>query len=102
MEIGRKHQVPVQVTGLEPLLHIGFDHPEAAALGTLMTVRLLAQGFLAGSGFYPSLAHEERHIDSFLNAANGVFEELAQAIEQDDIGQRINGAVRHTGFTRLT
>ena len=33
------------------------DHPEAAAFGTLMTVRLLAQGFLAGSGFYSSLAH---------------------------------------------
>jgi len=31
-----------------------------------------------------------------------VYEELAKAIQQGDIRQRIGGAVRHSGFARLT
>jgi len=101
-EVGRRHGVPVQVTGLGALLHISFDHPEAAALGTLQTTRMLDLGFLSGSGFYPSLAHDDRHVRAFLDAADTVFEELAKAIQQDDIRQRIGGDVRHSGFARLT
>jgi glutamate-1-semialdehyde 2,1-aminomutase len=101
-QIGRNHSVPVQVTGLGALLHIGFDHPEQAALGTLQTERMLEAGFLSGSGFYPSLAHADRHVEAYLAAADGVFQELAEAIEKKDIRQRLEGSVRHSGFARLT
>ena len=102
LEVGRRHGVPVLVTGLGALLHISFDHPAAAALGTLQTVRMLAHGFLSGGGFYPTLAHEQRHVRAFLEAADVVYEELATAIQNSDIEQRIGGAVRHSGFARLT
>lgn len=101
-QVGRKHGVPVQITGLGPLLHIAFDHPEQAALGTLQTQRMLELGFLSGSGFYPSLAHANRHVEAYLAAADGVFKELAEAIERNDIRQRLGGAIRHNGFARLT
>jgi len=101
-EVGRRHGAPVLVTGLGALLHVAFNHPESAALGTLKTVRMLEQGFLSGSGFCPSLAHADRHVSAFLDAAETVYEELAKAIQQGDVHQRIGGPVRHGGFARLT
>jgi glutamate-1-semialdehyde 2,1-aminomutase len=101
-EIGRRHEVPVLVTGLGALLHIAFDHPESAALGTLQTERMLERGFLSGSGFYPSLAHRELHVEAYLDAADAVFNELAEAIQRGTIRQRLGRPVRHIGFARLT
>lgn len=101
-EIGRQHRVPVQISGLGALLHIAFDHPESAALGTLQTVRMLDRGFLSGSSFYPSLAHTDRHVEAFLKALDIVYQEIAVALQQGDLRQRIGGPIRHSGFTRLT
>ena len=101
-ELGRRHGVPIRVTGHAALLHIGFAHADAAALGTLLTTRMLDLGFLTGSGFYPSLAHEEKHVQGYLNAADAVFAELADAIRCGDAAKRLGGPVRHQGFARLT
>lgn len=100
--LGRTHGVSVRVTGHPAMLTFGFDHPESAALGTLLTTRMLDRGFLVGSGFYPSLAHQERHVEACLAAANDVFAELAEAIRHGDVRSRLKGAERHTGFARLT
>ncbi len=101
-ELGQKHGVPVKLAGHPAITALGFDHPEAAALTTLLTVRMLRHGFLAGGSFYPSLAHEPRHVDRYLAAADEVFAELAQAIARGDVAQRIGGPVKQTGFARLT
>ena len=72
----------------------GFDTGDHA-------VRMLARGILAGGGFYPSLAHGDEHVDRYLAAAKEIFPELAEAIDRDDVEQRIGGPVRHSGFARL-
>jgi glutamate-1-semialdehyde 2,1-aminomutase len=100
--LGEAHGVPARASGHPALLGLSFDHPEAAALGTLYTTRMLERGFLAGAGFYPCLAHEPRHVEATLAAADDVFAELAEAIERGDVASRLKGAVRHTGFARLT
>lgn len=102
---GVQYQIPVKVTGHPALLHLGFDHPQAAALGTLFTVRMLDHGFLCGSGFYPSYAHQDQHLMAYFTAAEPVFAEIAAAIRAGDVDQRLQAAgttVRHTGFARLT
>ncbi|OHB79139.1 MAG: aminotransferase class III [Planctomycetes bacterium RBG_16_64_10] len=100
-ELAARHAVPIRVTGHPAILQLSFDHPQSAALGTLMTIRMLAGGFLTGSGFYPCLAHMPWHVDAYLAAADRVFAELAEAIRRDDILARLDGPVRHSGFTRL-
>lgn len=101
-EIAEEAGVPLRVDGHPALTRVQFDHPQGAALGTLLTVRMLDRGILAGSGFYPSLAHRNEHVDRYLDAAGEVFAELAQAIRQGDVEDRIGGPVRHRGFVRLT
>ena len=103
--LGQRIGVPVKVSGHPALLHLSFDHAQAAALGTLLTARMLDRGYLTGSGFYPSFAHKEHHITQYLAAVEPVFVELAETIRLGDVLQRLQSIdvpVRHTGFARLT
>lgn len=103
--ISQRTGVPVKVSGRTALLHLAFDHEQAAALGTLFTVKMLGHGFLTGGGFYPSLAHHEHHIAQYLAAAEPVFEELATIIKQGNIPDQLaslGSSTRHSGFARLT
>jgi glutamate-1-semialdehyde aminotransferase len=100
-ELATRNRLPLSLGGHPALLHIAFDHPEALALGTLLTARMLEHGILAASGFYPSLAHGDAHIQRYLAAAECIFPELAQSIAAGDIRQRIGGPVRHSGMRRL-
>ena len=59
LSLGERHALAVLATGHAWLLHLAFEHGEAAAIGTLFTAKMLDRGHLAGSGFYPSLAHED-------------------------------------------
>lgn len=101
-ELARRHDLPVRTAGHAAILSLTFDHGDAAALATLFTRRMLDRGFLAGTGFYPSLAHTERHVDAYLAAASAVAPELAAAIAAGDAASRIGGTVRQSGFSRLT
>jgi glutamate-1-semialdehyde 2,1-aminomutase len=100
-QIAAREGVPLRLSGHPAMTHFGFDHPEALALQTLLTVRMLRHGFLTGAGFYPSLAHTPQHVDRYLAAAGAVFAELGQAVHQGDVVGRIGGPVRHSGFARL-
>ena len=92
---------PLKFSGHPAVTYFSFDHPEALALQTLLTVRMLGHGFLAGAGFFPSLAHTPGHVDRYLAAAQEVFAELGLAIRRGDVAERIGGPIRHSGFARL-
>jgi glutamate-1-semialdehyde 2,1-aminomutase len=100
--LGEKHGLPVKVGGRPEMALLAFDHPESAALLTLMTSRMLKRGFLAAGGFNPMLAHEDHHVSLYLAALDEVFGEIAGTIADNDIVGRIGGPVKHTGFARLT
>ena len=103
--LGKKFGVPAKAAGHSALLHLSFDNEQTAALATLFTARMIERGYLCGSGFYPSFAHKEHHVANCLAAAESVFAEIADAIEQRDVVQRLQSIgvpVRHTGFARLT
>lgn len=101
-ELGKKHDLPVTTPGRPEWAILGFNHPESAALLTLMTTRMLDHGFLAGGGFNATLAHEMRHVDAYLEALDPVFAEMAEAIAEGDVAGRIGSPVKHSGFGRLT
>ena len=101
-ELGDKHGLPVRIGGRPEMALLSFEHPESAALVTMMTARMLRHGFLAAGGFNPMLAHEEAHVAAYLAVLDGVFAEMAEALAAGDIARRIGGPVKHTGFARLT
>ena len=99
--IARRHGVPIEMGGHPAISKFTLKHPDALALETLLTVRMLQRGFLAGSGLYASLAHQAEHVEAYLAAAAKIFPEIAEAIEKGDAKSRIGGPVHHTGFRRL-
>jgi glutamate-1-semialdehyde 2,1-aminomutase len=101
IDIADRDGVPLILGGHPAITTLTFDHPENLALQTLLTVRMLSHGILAGSGFYATLAHTQRHLDAYFIAAESVFAELAEAIRDGDTRKRIGGPVRHAGFARL-
>ena len=100
-KIAQRHGVPLMLAGHPSITTLSFDHPEALALQTLLTVRMLNRGILTGTGFYVSMAHTSEHLDRYLATADDIFHELAEAICDGDACRRIGGPVRHAGFTRL-
>ncbi|HRY70467.1 MAG TPA: aminotransferase class III-fold pyridoxal phosphate-dependent enzyme [Phycisphaerae bacterium] len=101
-EIADRHGVALKLTGHPAITSLVFEYPNALALQTLLTVRMLDRGILAGGGFYASLAHGEGHVEAYLAAADEIFGELSEAIRLGDAERRIGGEVRHSGFARLT
>ncbi len=100
--LGKKRGLSIALGGYPALTTVTFAHKDAAALMTLFTVRMLDHGFLAGSGFYPTLAHQPEHVDAFLTAADRVCLELVESIEKGDVQARLGSPVKHSGFARLT
>jgi glutamate-1-semialdehyde 2,1-aminomutase len=100
--LGARHGLPVKVGGRPELALLAFEHPDSAALLTLMTARMLERGFLAAGGFNAMLAHEPWHVEAYLAALDGVFGELAEALGKGEVASRIGGPVKHSGFARLT
>lgn len=92
----------IHVDGLPPLSHLAFQCEDAQAVATLFTQWMLERGFLAGKAFYASYAHQDRHVESYLDAVGSVFVDLAEAIDAGSVRERLRGPVAHSGFKRLT
>lgn len=99
--LGDKHRLPVVISGRPAACVLGFDHPQNAALLTLLTTRMLDRGFLASANCSLTLAHQDHHVQRYLTALDDVFAELADAMQNNNIEQQLNGPVKHTGFQRL-
>jgi len=97
-----KHGVPIAVSGIKPLGHFTFDHPEPLVLKTLFTQVMLEEGFLATTSFYASLAHTTRDIEDYLSATDRAMAVLAEAIRTGRPADSLKGPVCHAGFRRLT
>jgi hypothetical protein len=99
---GLKYELPLVVNdGYPCLAHFRFDHEEGNELRTYYTQLMLERGFLAGLQFYPSLAHNEEVLTKFEREADGVFSEIADALQKGEVKKRMKGPPAHTGFARL-
>jgi glutamate-1-semialdehyde 2,1-aminomutase len=92
----------LKIGGYPQLTTIAFDHPDAAALLTLFTVRMLDRGMLASGGFYPTLGHTPAAVEAYMAAAEPVLAEVAHAASLGDAVVRLGGLVKQSGFARLT
>ena len=69
-------------------------------LRTLYTRFMLEEGILAGTGFYPTLAHNAEHVAVFSAALDRTFARIAAVAATDKIPLAKN-EVAHDGFQRL-
>jgi len=94
--------LPLEVSGMPPLGHFVFQVEDQPAVRTLFTQLMLRRGFLATNAFYATYAHQDQHIESYLDAVEGTFAQVAAAMKRNAICDQLAGPVAHTGFARLT
>jgi len=101
-DLARKHGLDISVGGIAPLGHFGFRHPEPMSLKTLFVQKMLERGFLASNLFYAMFAHTQAEVDAYLEAADGVFGDMAVAVRKGSVGSELAGTPAGQGFARLT
>jgi len=94
--------LPLEVGGIPPLSHFLIQGNQSQEAHTLFTQLMLERGFLAGKGFYATFAHDDEHIETYLNAVDDIFDVLVEAIDHGNLSERLKGPVAHSGFWRLT
>jgi glutamate-1-semialdehyde 2,1-aminomutase len=100
-ELAVRHRVSIAVSGLPALATFAFESRNALAYRTLLTQEMLAQGYLAATGFYASTAHDTQIIDEFLERLNPVFALVRECEDGRDPLTLLKGPVCHAGFRRL-
>jgi glutamate-1-semialdehyde 2,1-aminomutase len=94
--------LPITVSGLPALSHFTINLENAQAVRTLFTQMMLERGFLATNAFYAMYAHTEQHVEKYLTAVGEVFQQLATAVDRNEVERLLRGPVAHSGFHRLT
>jgi len=98
-----RHGVEITTPGFPCLAHFGFKE-NGLEMKTLFTVLMLKQGFMANTGMYPTLAHNEEVLKIHREALDKVFAEMAAIVKKggkEAVIEAIGGPVCQTGFARL-
>ena len=101
-EAAASSSLEVNVSGIAPLGHLSFAQDGGGAVRTLFTQMMLEHGFLAGSAFYATYAHQDSHVSAYLQALTNVFGNIAAALRANTVESQLKGPVAHSGFARLT
>lgn len=98
-----RYGIEITTPGHNCLAHFGFKE-WGLEMKTLFTVLMLKEGFLAGTGMYPTLAHNEEILKIHREALDRVFAKMADIIKKggkEAVIEAIGGPVCQTGFARL-
>jgi glutamate-1-semialdehyde aminotransferase len=95
-------ELSVEVGGIYPLSHFAIQDEQGQAVHTLFTQIMLEKGFLASRAFYPTFAHREEDLESYLAAVREAFRMIAGALTSNSLMSKLKGPMAHSGFKRLT
>lgn len=99
--LGKKHGLPVAEEECFPTLAYFSFSQQSMELKTLFTRMMLEQGFLANTGFYPTLAHTDDIIEKYGQALDLVFGEMAEIRKRGDVEKVLQESTCSSGFSRL-
>ncbi|KKG07364.1 aminotransferase class III-fold pyridoxal phosphate-dependent enzyme [Methanosarcina sp. 2.H.A.1B.4] len=101
-KIAKEHNLTINIEGILPLTHFGFDCEESPALHTLFTQEMLERGYLASKAVYVSYCHDEDCVGRYMENVDEVFGKIKKAIEENSVHDLLNGPIVTAGFKRLT
>jgi len=100
--VSRQSGLPIEIGGIPPLSHFSFTNENGLKMQTLFTQLMLERGFLASKSFYSCYAHTPEHVRGYLEAAGAVFDEIARALNKNNLDSMLKGPEVKPGFRRLT
>lgn len=100
--LASKFDLPLTVSGIDPLAHFGFDVNEPLVYKTYITQEMLKRGYLASNGLYACTAHTDEIVDGYLEQLGEVFSQIADIKSTNSsLAEHLEGPVCHSGFGRL-
>jgi glutamate-1-semialdehyde 2,1-aminomutase len=100
--LSQKNGLNLLVGGIPPLSHFSFEYKNAQAMKALFVQLMLGKGFLASNLFYTMYAHQNSHVEQYLDAVDETFAEISEAQCKCDVEKRLKGMPAMSGFRRLT
>ena len=81
-----KHDLPIEEDkSFSCFVRLSFQNEKANIMRTLFTQLMLEEGFLAGSSFYPTLAHTDELVEKYSIAVDKVFAKLKVMLDNDTL-----------------
>ena len=100
-ETAKAHGLKISVSGLPALSSYSFISDNALAYKTLVTQEFIKHGYLAGTTFYASNAHDILKFDEYASILNDVYKLIADCENGRSIEKLLDGPICHAGFKRL-
>ncbi|KKH95127.1 aminotransferase class III [Methanosarcina sp. 1.H.T.1A.1] len=100
-KLAKEHNLKIDIEGILPLTHFGFDYNNNQELHTLFTQEMLKRGYLASKAVYVSYCHDEECVGKYMENVDEVFGIVRNAIDQNNVSDLLHGPVSSTGFKRL-
>lgn len=99
--LAKKHDLPIQLTGLPALIGFGIPVPNMLKYKTLITQEMLAKGFLAATVVFVCTEHTTELVDQYFEALDPVFGLIKECESGRRVDELLKGPVCHAGFNRL-
>jgi glutamate-1-semialdehyde 2,1-aminomutase len=94
--VSSKHGIKIHVGGIPPLSRFSFENlSNAQTVKALFVQLMLERGFLASTLFYAMYAHQDHHVEQYLQAADEVFAEISKAVKTGDVDKQLTA---NTGY----
>ena len=101
LALGKKHHLPLKVTGISAIPSFGFNSPNKLSYKTFITQEMLKKGYLATNLIFASTAHTKEIVDGYFENLEPIFKTIKECEEGLDISSLLDGPVCHSGFKRL-
>ncbi len=100
--LAEKNNLKIHIGGITPLGHFSFEYDNALSMKAYFIQLMLAHGFLASNLYYAMYAHQNEHIELYLQAVNKAFAAISDANQTGSLEKRLRGKPATAGFKRLT
>ena len=102
LRIGIKHGIDFSIFGINSMIKFKLNSSSNQIFKTFLTQEMLKEGYLAGTQFNASTAHNPLIIGAYLEVLESVIGKYCKAInEGTDLPSLINGPIATTEFKRL-
>ena len=92
----------IDVGGIYPLSHFGFEGGKPQEKKALFVQLMLDRGFLASTICYAMAAHRDEHVAAYLAAVEEAFGVIARADRDGTLEKQLRGRPSSVGFKRIT
>lgn len=100
--LAAKYNINIRINGIPALSSLVFLNKNHLKYKTLIAQEMLLKGYLAGTLFYPSIAHSDEIINTYISELDYVFHKISEC-EKGNIRIKdiLEVPVVHSGFKRL-